>query len=33
VEVGRAVAWLASSGASYISGESIVIDGALMEGL
>ena len=32
-EVGRAVAWLASSGASYISGESIVIDGALMEGL
>jgi hypothetical protein len=33
VEVGRAVAWLASSGASYTSGESIVIDGALMEGL
>lgn len=32
-EVGRVVAWLASSGASYISGESIVIDGALMEGL
>lgn len=33
VEVGRTVAWLAASGASYISGESIVIDGALMEGL
>lgn len=31
-EVGRVVAWLASDGASYISGDSMLIDGALMEG-
>jgi 3-oxoacyl-[acyl-carrier protein] reductase len=31
-EVGRVVAWLASGGASYISGNSMLIDGALMEG-
>ena len=31
-EVGRVVAWLASDGASYISGNSMLIDGALMEG-
>ena len=33
VEVGRLVAWLASSGASYVSGNAMLIDGALMEGL
>lgn len=32
-EVGRTVAWLASSGASYISGNALLIDGALMEGI
>jgi 3-oxoacyl-[acyl-carrier protein] reductase len=31
-EVGRVVAWLASDGASYVSGNSMLIDGALMEG-
>jgi uncharacterized membrane protein (DUF441 family) len=33
VEVGRVVAWLASDGASYVSGSSMLINGALMEGL
>lgn len=33
VDVGRTVAWLASSGASYISGNALLIDGALMEGM
>lgn len=32
-EVGRVVAWLASDGASYVSGNSLLIDGALIEGM
>jgi 3-oxoacyl-[acyl-carrier protein] reductase len=32
-EVGRLVAWLASDDASYLSGNAMLIDGALMEGL
>ncbi len=32
-EVGRVVAWLASDEASYVSGNALLIDGALMEGL
>jgi 3-oxoacyl-[acyl-carrier protein] reductase len=32
-EVGKVVAWLASDGASYVSGNSMLIDGALMEGI
>jgi len=32
-EVGRTVAWLASDGASYISGNALLIDGGLMEGM
>ena len=32
-EVGRVVAWLASDDSSYMSGNSILIDGALMEGM
>lgn len=32
-EVGRLVAWLASDEASYVSGNALLIDGALMEGL
>ncbi len=32
-EIGRVVAWLASDGASYVSGNSLLIDGALIEGM
>jgi 3-oxoacyl-[acyl-carrier protein] reductase len=32
-EIGKVVAWLASDGASYVSGNSMLIDGALMEGI
>lgn len=32
-EVGRLVAWLASEEASYVSGNALLVDGALMEGL
>lgn len=32
-EVGRSVAWLASDAASYVSGNAMLIDGALMEGI
>ena len=32
-EVGRTVAWLASDGASYISGNALLVDGGLMEGM
>jgi NAD(P)-dependent dehydrogenase (short-subunit alcohol dehydrogenase family) len=32
-DVGKVVAWLASDAASYVNGNSMLIDGALMEGL
>ena len=32
-EVGRLVAWLASDDASYLTGNAMLVDGALMEGL
>lgn len=32
-EIGRVVAWLASDAASYVTGNAMLIDGALMEGI